>query len=608
MAGSGDVGSQIKRIVESHGRDRTELLAILRDTQELWRRISPEAVTAIAEELDLPRVHVEGTATFYHFFSRTHRGKYTVYLNTSATAEMAGSSAVAQAFELELGIPFGANTADNQIGLRKTSCIGMCDQEPAILINGTTFTQVTPERVKELVAGMIANRPVAELVRPSGDGNNGLDCVNAEVRNNIRLKGPVFFSNHEPGQALRKAMQLGSLDIIEQVKKSGLRGRGGAGFPTGQKWGLCRAAEADARYVICNVDEGEPGTFKDRVLMTERAELIFEGMAIAGYAIEAKEGILYLRGEYGYLREYLEATLESLRARQLLGRRILGTRFSFDIRIKEGAGAYICGEESALIESSEGKRGQPRNRPPFPVTSGYLRKPTIVNNPETFGCALKIALHGPEWFRAMGTPASSGVKLLSIAGDCARPGIYEVEWGKTVREILELCGAENTMAVQVGGPSGACVSERHFDRKLCYSDLGTGGAFTIFSHERDLLSIVHNHMTFFVEESCGFCVPCRAGNTLLLKALEKIMVGNGTATDLEDIQKLSKMVKVASRCGLGQTSPNPLLSTLENFSEVYASKVRQDVDYLSQFDLDFAVADSCVAANRKPNLSVKGGE
>ena len=251
-----------------------------------------------------------------------------------------------------------------------------------------------------------------------------------------------------------------------------------------------------------------------------------------------------------------------------------------------------------MLDSSEGKRGQPRNRPPYPATSGYLHRPTNVNNPETYACAVKIMLHGADWFLKMGTAKSSGVKLLSIAGDCERPGIYELEWGKTVREILDLCGAKDVMAVQVGGPSGDCISEKQFDRKICYEDLSTGGAFTIFSKKRDLLSIVHNHMKFFKEESCGFCVPCRAGNHLLVKALEKIMVGNGTVQDVEDIKRLGKLVISASRCGLGQSSPHPLLTTIENFKDVYMGKVRKDVDYLSQFDLKFAIADSNLAAKR----------
>jgi [NiFe] hydrogenase diaphorase moiety large subunit len=390
--------------------------------------------------------------------------------------------------------------------------------------------------------------------------------------------------------------------VTEEVKASGLRGRGGAGFPTGTKWAYCRSTDAESRYVICNIDEGEPGTFKDRVLMTERAEQVFEGMTIAAYAVEASRGLVYLRAEYGYLLPHLEQVLQSMRERKQLGRRIHGSLFSFDIRIRMGAGAYICGEESALIESAEGKRGTPRNRPPFPVVSGYRRRPTIVNNPETFAAAARIIVEGPEWFRAMGTEASSGTKLLSIAGDCARPGIYELEWGATVGAVLALCGAEDTMAVQVGGPSGTCVSPGQFDRRLCYSDLATGGAFTIFDNERDLLSIVHNHMTFFANESCGFCVPCRAGTTLLLKSLEKIMVGNGTIDDLDSIRHLGRMVRAASRCGLGQTAANPLLTTLDHFADYYRDKVRTDVDYVSQFNLDFATAESNIVAGRRPNL------
>jgi len=588
----------IRAIVEKHNGERRQLLAILREVQLIWRSVPEEAITVIAEEMDLPRVHVEGTATFYHFLSREHRGDTTIYLNTSATSEMAGCADVAAAFEEAVGTPFGSTTADRRIGLYTTSCIGMSDQEPAALINDVVFTRLTPARVHDLVEGIKAGRAVKDLVGPLGDGRNASPEIHAEVSNHIQRPGPVFFAPFAPGAALANALESTSLDVIESIKRSGLRGRGGAGFPTAQKWASCRATDAESRYVICNADEGEPGTFKDRVILTECPELMFEGMAVAGYAVEATRGLVYLRGEYAYLQAHLEKVLQDMRSRHLLGKRILGTRFSFDIRLRLGAGAYICGEESALIESAEGKRGTPRNRPPFPVVSGYRHRPTIVNNVETFGCAARIAERGPEWFRAMGTAASAGVKLLSVAGDCDRPGIYEVPWGITVRDVLELCGAGPTLAVQVGGPSGVCVSEQQFDRRLCYEDLGTGGAFTVFGAGRDLLAIVHNHMEFFANETCGFCVPCRAGNTLLLKSLEKIMVGNGTTEDLKAIEHLGRMVKSGSRCGLGQTSPNPLLTTLENFKDLYAGKVRSDVDYISQFNLDYATAESIEVAGR----------
>jgi [NiFe] hydrogenase diaphorase moiety large subunit len=590
------------QIVERHRGERRQLLAILRDIQQQYRSVPDEAITIVAEEMDLPRVHVEGTATFYHFLSREHRGLTTVYLNTSATSEMAGCAAVAAAFEDAAGTTFGHTTADRAIGLYTTSCIGMCDQEPAALVNDVVFTRLTPDRARDIVAGIRAGRPVADMVGALGDGENASPAIRAEVRNNIRQPGPVFFAPYRAAAAMARALDMSSLDVIETIKRSGLRGRGGAGFPTGTKWAYCRSTEAESRYVLCNVDEGEPGTFKDRVLMTERAEQVFEGMAIAGYAVEASRGIVYLRAEYAYLLAHLEQVLQSMRERKQLGRRIQGSLFSFDIRVRMGAGAYICGEESALIESAEGKRGTPRNRPPFPVVSGYRRRPTIVNNPETFAAAARIVTESAEWFRAMGTEASSGTKLFSVAGDCERPGIYELEWGVSVGELLALCGAEDAMAVQVGGPSGACVSPNQFDRRLCYSDLGTGGAFTIFGSDRDLLSIVHNHMTFFVNESCGFCVPCRAGTTLLLKSLEKIMIGNGTIQDLEAIEQLGRMVRTASRCGLGQTAPNPLLTTLENFAGYYRERVRTDVDFVSQFNLDYATAESNIVAGRRPNL------
>ena len=591
----------VRAIVERYRGERRQLLAMLRDVQRTWRCVPDEAITLLAEEVDVPRVQVEGTATFYHFLSHEHRGDVTIYLNTSATADMAGRAEVAAAFEEAVGTPFGTTTADHAIGLYATSCIGMSDQEPAALINDIPFTRLTADRVREIVTGIRAHRPLVDLLGPRGDGRNATPEIDAEVRNNIRHPGPVFFAPYTQGAALARALDTASLDVIESVKRSGLRGRGGAGFSTGQKWASCRATAGESRYVICNADEGEPGTFKDRVILTECAELMFEGMVIAGYAIEAKRGLLYLRGEYAYLVAHLEAVLQRMRERHLLGKRILGTSFSFDIGLRVGAGAYICGEESALIESAEGKRGTPRNRPPFPTVSGYRHRPTIVNNCETFGCAARIAEHGSEWFRQYGTASSAGVKLLSVSGDCERPGVYELPWGVSVREVMTLCGAGETMAVQVGGPSRAYVPPSQFDRRLCYEDLDTGGAVTILGAHRDLLAIVQNHMEFFANESCGFCVPCRAGNTLLLKAIQKIRAGRGTSLDLTGIEGLGHMVKTTSRCGLGQTSPNPLLSTLEHFRDVYLARVRSDVDYISQFDLEAATAESIAVAGQTPH-------
>ncbi|MDA3821454.1 MAG: NADP oxidoreductase, partial [Bacteroidales bacterium] len=427
--------------------------------------------------------------------------------------------------------------------------------------------------------------------------------LNSMVKNNIQKKGEVLFADYEIGSALKKAVSMDAEAVIGEVKESNLRGRGGAGFPTGMKWGFCREAKGDKHYVVCNADEGEPGTFKDRVILTELPEMLFEGMAVGGYAVGAEEGILYLRAEYLYLQEYLEKVLEDLRSKGILGANAGGkSGFNFDIKIKMGAGAYVCGEESALIESAEGKRGEPRNRPPFPVQKGYMNQPTTVNNVETYCAATQVVLKGGSWYAGMGTVQSKGTKLLSVSGDCAKPGIYEIVWGMSVKEMLDMVGAKDTMAVVVGGPSGTIIGEAEFGRKICFDDLATGGSMIIIDETRDLLKIVHNFMDFFVEESCGWCVPCRAGNYLITDKLEKIMKGMGSETDLNELDEWCTIVKGLSRCGLGQTSPNPIQTTIKNFRPVYEALLQKGVDYVSEFDMDAAVQESCKVVGRTPNL------
>jgi len=426
--------------------------------------------------------------------------------------------------------------------------------------------------------------------------------VRSMVNNNLKKKGPVLFAEMETGTAIRKAVSMTPEKVIEVVKESRLRGRGGAGFPTGMKWDFCRRASQEPRYVFCNADEGEPGTFTDRVLLTENPGLMFDGMTVAGYAIGAPKGILYLRQEYQYLFAFLEDMLEKRRKAGLLGKDVAGKKgFDFDIRIQLGAGAYICGEESALINSTEGKRGEPRDRPPFPVQSGYLGKPTLVNNVETLAAAARVVEKGAEWFISFGSGLSTGTKLISISGDCKRPGVYELSMGLPVRMILSVVGAEDTKAVQVGGPSGIFIAEKEFDRKICYDDLSTGGAMIVIGAGRDILKIVHNFTCFFEEESCGWCVPCRVGTKLLKNKLEKILAGNGTRSDLDEIEQWGKIVRITSRCGLGQTAANPILTSLANFREVYDDKIKED-EYLTGFDLAAAVADACEATGRNPNL------
>lgn len=592
----------VKQVVSKYKNDRTRLMDIITDVQTELGCVSDEAVSQIAKLLDLSKVDVEGVITFYHFFTKTPRGKYTVYLNNSAVANMKGRAAIAKAFEDAVGCSFGRTTSDGLIGLYDTSCIGMNDQEPAAIINGVVFTNLTQDKVKEIVAGMKAGKDVKDLVKEYGDGANQSDLIRAMVKNNIMRKGPVLFAPYEQGSAIKAALSKNPEDVIEEVKIANLRGRGGAGFPTGMKWEFCRKAEGAKHYVICNADEGEPGTFKDRVILTELPHMLFEGMAIAGYAVGAQEGIIYLRAEYLYLKKYLEKVLEDLRAKKILGKNIAGKGFDFDIRIQMGAGAYVCGEESALIESAEGKRGEPRNRPPFPVQKGYLGYPTTVNNVETLCCAVRIMLEGGEWFAKMGTAQSKGTKLLSVSGDCQNPGIYEVEFGTTISTLLEMVGGRTAKAVQVGGPSGTCIGKKDFGRRICFDDLATGGSIIVIGPDRDLFEIVHNFMDFFVEESCGWCVPCRAGNVILKQKLEKIMSGKASTKDVQELEDWCKIVKATSRCGLGQTSPNPIYTTIQNFREMYEAKVKKDTDYVSTFDLLAAVEESCKAAGRIPKV------
>lgn len=592
----------VKQVVSKYKNDRTRLMDIITDVQTELGCVSDEAVSQIAKLLDLSKVDVEGVITFYHFFTKTPRGKYTVYLNNSAVANMKGRAAIAKAFEDAVGCSFGRTTSDGLIGLYDTSCIGMNDQEPAAIINGVVFTNLTQDKVKEIVAGMKAGKDVKDLVKEYGDGANQSDLIRAMVKNNIMRKGTVLFAPFEQGSAIKAALSKKPEDVIEEVKIANLRGRGGAGFPTGMKWEFCRKAEGAKHYVICNADEGEPGTFKDRVILTELPHMLFEGMAIAGYAVGANEGIIYLRAEYLYLKKYLEKVLEDLRAKKILGKNIAGKGFDFDIRIQMGAGAYVCGEESALIESAEGKRGEPRNRPPFPVQKGYLGYPTTVNNVETLCCAVRIMLEGGEWFAKMGTAQSKGTKLLSVSGDCQNPGIYEVEFGTTISTLLEMVGGRTAKAVQVGGPSGTCIGKKDFGRRICFDDLATGGSIIVIGPDRDLFEIVHNFMDFFVEESCGWCVPCRAGNVILKQKLEKIMSGKASTKDIQELEDWCKIVKATSRCGLGQTSPNPIYTTIQNFREMYEAKVKKDTDYVSTFDLLAAVEESCKAAGRIPKV------
>jgi len=593
---STNLEAYVKDVCQKYGGDRTRMMDIVRDVQNECGCVSSQALDLIAKEVDTHRVEVESVVSFYAFLSERKKGQVVVRLCDDIIDAQQGADRVEQAFTEELGIAIGETSEDGTVSLEHTPCIGMCDQAPAALINDTIVPDLDGEKARAIALAIKEQGADAQLVTKLGDGNNADALVRAAVHNNIRKRGEVILADdYEPGVALKKAIAMSPAEVIRDVKTSRLRGRGGAGFPTGMKWDFTRQAECARRYVICNADEGEPGTFKDRVILTECPELMIEGMAIAGYAISAEVGIIYLRGEYAYLRALLEDKLNKCREAGLLGNNVAGKEgFNFDIRIQMGAGAYICGEETALISSCEGSRGDPKNRPPFPAQQGYLASPTSVNNVETFCCVTRILDKGPGWFAQIGSTGSAGTKLLSISGDCMSPGVYEVPFGTPLREVLEMAGAEDPYAVQMGGPSGTMVGEAAFDRTVCYDDLATGGSVMIFNKTRNVVEIAKKFLDFFVEESCGYCTPCRAGNVLLLNKLEAILAGRGEEADLAYLKDTAETIKVSSRCGLGQTSPNPVLWTLENFEDAYKALIgeKKDETFVAAFDIGEALGDS----------------
>jgi len=389
-------------------------------------------------------------------------------------------------------------------------------------------------------------------------------------------KSRLTFAEVETGAGLAAALERPGADALRKIESAGLRGRGGAGFPTSLKWELALKSPGEKKYVICNADEGEPGTFKDRVILSDYADMVFEGMTIAARVIGAREGIVYLRAEYTYLRRHLEAVLQRRRDQGLLGTGVGGQEgFDFDIHIHMGSGSYVCGEETALIESLEGQRGEPRNRPPFPIDTGYLGNPTIVNNVETFAWVVCILANGPDWFKSRGTEKSTGQKLFSVSGDCARPGVYEFPLGITVRELLAEVGGEEAKAVQVGGAAGQCVPRQQFDRAIAYEDIPTGGSIIVFGPGRDMLKVAENFLDFFIDESCGQCTPCREGAPKLLEGVRLLEQGRCSTAYLGELCSLGESLQLVSKCGLGQTAPNTFLSIVNHFREEIFGRTTQ---------------------------------
>ncbi|MCM8709524.1 NADH-quinone oxidoreductase subunit NuoF [Clostridium sp. SYSU_GA19001] len=488
---------------------------------------------------------------------------------------------------------------DHEIELIKTGCLGLCELGPVVIVypEGTFYSKVKVEDIPELVEEHFINNKVLQRLVYSAEGDgrvrniNELSFFKKQVRIALRNCGIIDPENideyiaFDGYSALIKVLtSMTPGEVIDIIKQSGLRGRGGGGFPTGKKWEFAAKQRNSQKYIICNADEGDPGAFMDRSVLEGDPHSVLEAMTIGGYAIGADKGFIYVRAEYPVAVERLYTAIEQSRNYGLLGENILGTGFKFDIELRLGAGAFVCGEETALMQSIEGRRGMPMPKPPFPAVSGLWSKPTIINNVETFANIAPIILKGAEWFRSIGTEKSPGTKVFALGGKITNTGLVEIPMGTTLREtIYEIGGgipnAKNFKAVQTGGPSGGCIPAEHLDATIEYDTLtalgsmmGSGGMI-VMDEDNCMVDVARFFLDFTKDESCGKCTPCRIGTKRLLEILEKITQGKGTLEDIESLEELGKGIKNAALCGLGQTAPNPVLSTLHYFKDEYISHV-----------------------------------
>ena len=493
------------------------------------------------------------------------------------------------------------NNIADKVDIITTGCFGFCEKGPIVKIipDNTFYTQVVPDDADEIVREhIIGGRKIERLLyidpktEKTVSDSKHMDFYRKQMRIALRNCGFIDPENIEEYIALDGYMALADSllhkkpeEVIDVIKRSGLRGRGGGGFPTGLKWEFANKQKADMKYVVCNADEGDPGAFMDRSIMEGDPHSIVEAMAVCGYSIGSPKGLVYIRAEYPLAIQRLKIAIAQAREYGLLGKNIFGTDFSFDIEIRYGAGAFVCGEETALIHSMEGKRGEPTLKPPFPAEAGYLGKPTNVNNVETLANIPIILTKGAEWFAAIGTERSKGTKVFALAGKINNVGLIEVPMGTTLREVIYeigggIKGGKKFKAVQTGGPSGGCLTEKHLDTPIDFDNLlaegsmmGSGGMI-VMNEDDCMVSVSRFYLDFTVEESCGKCTPCRIGNKRLLELLNKITEGRGTMKDLDALSTLGKVIKDTALCGLGQTSPNPVLSTLNNFYDEYVEHVR----------------------------------
>ncbi len=512
----------------------------------------------------------------------------------------------------------------DEVQVVMTGCFGFCEKGPIVKVSpdNTFYVRVEPKDAKEIIEEhIIKGRKVTRLLyqdpekKEAVSDSKHMDFYKKQIRIALRNCGLIDPENIEEYiardgyAALGKCLnELKPQDVIKEIKDSGLRGRGGGGFPTGLKWEIASKNNADQKYVVCNADEGDPGAFMDRSVLEGDPHAILEAMAICGYAIGATKGLIYIRAEYPLAIKRLKIAIDQAREYGLLGKNIFGSSFDFDLELRYGAGAFVCGEETSLIHSMEGLRGEPTIKPPFPAEKGYLGKPTNVNNVETFASVPIIIRKGANWFNKIGTEKSKGTKVFALAGKINNVGLIEVPMGTTLREVIYeigggIKGGKKFKAVQTGGPSGGCLTEKHLDTPIDFDNLiaagsmmGSGGMI-VMDEDNCMVSVAKFFLDFTVDESCGKCAPCRIGNKRLHELLDRITKGLGTMDDLKRLKNMSQVIKDTSLCGLGQTSPNPVLSTLDNFWDEYVAHVKDkkcpagECKDLMKY---FIIAENCV--------------
>lgn len=542
------------------------LVDVLFTAQEAFGFLSRELLTYISNKLHVPLSRVYGVATFYDMFTLEPSGATNVTVCTGPPCKASGGDEVLVEIYNQTGVPApGISSIDGQYQVNLVSCLGLCDQAPATLINKTSQVNISPADVP----AMLNEEATPATIQVSGSIR--------ELTAPIGVLAPTDLAAHRSEgafDALEKALtEMTPEEVVNEVIEARLTGRGGAGFSTGLKWQLARKESEKPKYVICNFDESEPGTFKDRVLMEGNPFRVIEGMTISAYVAGANNGYIFIRGEYPTASEIVEDALDELYTEGLLGKNILGTELTFHVEVRRNAGAYICGEETALFETIEGRRGYPRHKPPYPTQAGLFDKPTTINNVETLAVIPSLVLHGGEWFHQWGSALSTGFKLFCLSGHLNKPGVVEAPFGLTVREMIEQFGGGfdgEPQAILIGGAAGGFLPPDKLDTPLTHEDLRKlnvpigSGAIMVFNQSVDLWCVLEGLAKFFVHESCGQCAPCRLGTKQIYNILQKINDGKVIASDLRKAEKLGQTIKSTCICGLGMTAANPFLTFLQN--------------------------------------------